>query len=456
MPVADEQREDRAEMRASVTALAASRSIAKRLEGEPRARRPNAPRAKVADPPPTAKTVSAPTRSVAQEGGAKERSAMRNVALDLGARKIALCEVANDQVLVRATASSLNGLKEFLGPATRPARVLFEAGRGAWPVHAQLGAWGHEPLMLDTTRAKQIGIGQHGKKTDRIDAEVLARALEHGRIPLAHVLSDHRQELRFHLGVRRTLVETRAVHVATVREIARARGFMIASCSTEAFTAKVESGAGALDEDSRDLIDPLLKVISQLDAQVVVAEAKLEQLSSNEPVIRLLQTAPGVAGIVAAAFVSVIDDAGRFTRAHQVEAYLGLVPSEDSSGGHRRVGSITKQGNGYARAMLVQAAWSILRPAKSEDPLHQWAAAIAKRRGARVAIIALARRLAGVLWSMWRHDTAYEPARLAAASGRGLMRQAQTAEYRADALLRAAKKLRSRPAKKEAKAKRSD
>lgn len=449
MPVAPQ----REEQRAPVTALAASRSIARRLEREPRARRANGMNEKVADPSLAAKAESTPARSMAQENGPKERSAMRNVALDLGARKIALCEVANEQVVTRATASSLSGLKEIIGPATAPARVLFEAGRGAWPVNAQLIAWGHQPLMLDTTRAKQIGIGQHGRKTDRIDAEVLARALEYGRVPLAHVLSEHRQELRFHLGVRRTLVETRAVHVAMVREIVRARGSMISSCSTETFAVKVESEP--LDEESRNLIDPLLKVISELDTQIAVAEEKLEQLSSKEPVIRLLQTAPGVARIVAAAFVSVIDDAGRFKRAHQVEAYLGLVPSEDSSGGRRRVGSITKQGNGYARAMLVQAAWSILRPAKSEDPLHQWASAIAKRRGARIAVIALARRLVGVLWSMWRHDTAYEPARLAAATGRGLMHQAQSTEYRAEALLRAAKKLRSRPTKKEAQTKNS-
>jgi transposase len=439
--------------RAPVTALAASRSIARRLESEPRARRADGAGARVADPSLVAKAESTPARSMAQEVGAKERSAMRTVALDLGARKIALCEIADEKVVVRMTASSLSGLKEILGPATAPARVLFEAGRGAWPVNAQLLAWGHQPLMLDTTRARQIGIGQHGKKTDRIDAEVLARALEIGRVPVAHVLSEHRQELRFHLGVRRTLVDTRAVHVATVREIARARGSMISSCSTKTFVAKVE--AEALDDESRSLIDPLVQVIAQLDIQIAVAERKLEQLSNQEPVIRLLQTAPGVAGIVAAAFVSVIDDAGRFTRAHQVEAYLGLVPSEDSSGGRRRLGAITKQGNGYARAMLVQAAWSILRPEKSDDPLHQWASTLAKRRGPRIAVVALARRLAGVLWAMWRHDTAYEPARLAAVSARGLVQQAQSTEYRAAALLRAAKKIRSRTPTKEAETKNS-
>ncbi len=447
MPMAG-QREEQAK-RAPVTALAASRSIARRLEIEPRARRVSRPSARVAEPSLVAKAESTPARSMAQEDGVKERSAMRTVALDLGARKIALCEIAHETVVVRMTASSLSGLKEILGPATAPAMVLFEAGRGAWPVNAQLVAWGHRPLMLDTTRARQIGIGQHGKKTDRIDAEVLARALANGSVPVAHVLSTHRQELRFHLGVRRTLVDARAVHVATVREIARARGSMISSCSTKSFIAKVETEA-ALDEKSRNLIDPLLQVITQLDTQIALAEAKLEHLSSEEPAIRLLQTAPGVAAIVAAAFVSVIDDAGRFTRAHQVEAYLGLVPSENSSGGRRRLGAITKQGNGYARAMLVQAAWSILRPAKSEDPLHAWASTLAKRRGPRIAVVALARRLAGILWSMWRHDTAYEPARLAAASARGLVRQAQSTEYRAAALARAAKKIRSRTPRKEA------
>src|SRR4029077_1148192 len=125
--------------------------------------------------------------------------AMRKVALDLGARKIAFCEVAEGEVVGRATVQSLSGLTDRIGPNTPPAVVLFEAGRSGWHVHDRLAEWGHEPRMLDTTRAKQLGIGQHRRKTDRIDAETLARALEVGRVPLAHVLSPHRRELRFHL-----------------------------------------------------------------------------------------------------------------------------------------------------------------------------------------------------------------------------------------------------------------
>lgn len=363
---------------------------------------------------------------------------MRKVALDLGARKIAFCEVANGEVIGRATVQSLTGLADRLGPNTPPAIVLFEAGRSSWHVHDKLVAWGHEPLMLDTTRAKQLGIGQHRRKTDRIDAETLARALEAGRVPLAHVLSPHRRELRFHLSVRRALVEARAQFVTSIRELARAQGHLLPTCPAYAFAAKLKTTP--LDEATRAVVAPLAVVIEQLDAQIVVADAKLDQLSAKEPVITVLKTAPGVACVVAAAFVSVLDEAGRFHNAHQVEAYLGLVPSEDSSGGRRRIGAITKQGNGYLRALLTQSAWAILNAKNSDDPLKRWAEAIVQRRGKRIAVIALSRRLVGVLWAMWRHNAVYDPRRVGLASARGTERAAEDSTHRARALKKAAAK----------------
>ena len=151
-------------------------------------------------------------------------------------------------------------------------------------------------------------------------------------------------------------------------------------------------------------------------------------------------------------FVSVVDDAKRFTKAHHVESYLGLVPSEDSSGGKRRIGAISKQGNGYLRTLLVQAAWTILkgRPAtenetpRRSDPLRAWADGVAERRGKHVAAIVLARRLAGVLWAMWRDGTAYDPVGQAKASAKGTRREARSKEANAEALERAAKKLQRR------------
>ncbi len=345
---------------------------------------------------------------------------MRSVALDLGS-KISFCEVKDGQVVERTTATSLSDLVRQLGPNTPPAKVAFEACREAWAVHDQLEAWGHEPLMLDTTRVRQLGIGQHKRKNDRIDAETMARALEVGRIPLAHVLSPHRRELRLQLGVRRALVGTRAEYVTQIRALARAHGMRLPNCDTENFLDHLRQTP--LDETTRLLVEPLVKMLEVLTPQIALEEKKLEKLCAEEPVIKRLRTTPGVALIVAAAFVSVIDEAKRFRRAHDVEAYVGLVPSEDTSI-RRKLGAITKQGNSYLRALLVQAAHSVFR-LRADDPLKRWGEAVEQRRGKRIAVVAVARRLVGILWAMWRDGSVYNPTKLGLATATGLSSHAR-------------------------------
>jgi hypothetical protein len=185
-------------------------------------------------------------------------------------------------------------------------------------------------------------------------------------------------------------------------------------------------------EAERELLKPLTTAITQLTQLLNEVDLELERMAAEEPVILRLKTVPGVATIVASAFVSVIDDAKRFERAHQVEAYLGLVPSEHTSG-KRRLGSITKQGNSYVRAMLVQAAWSIVR-ARQSSPLKTWTLAVQRRRGKHVAVVALARRLAGVLWAIWYEGTVFEAARVGSSSAEGLSRQARQIESTAEQL----------------------
>ncbi|WP_437579599.1 transposase [Sorangium sp. So ce887] len=162
--------------------------------------------------------------------------------------------------------------------------------------------------------------------------------------------------------------------------------------------------------------------------------------------IARLTTAPGVGLVIAAAFVSVVDEAKRFHHAYQLASYLGLVPLEDTTGGRdkRRLGSITKQGNAYLRALLTQAAHTILRHKSSGDPLGRWAKAIAERRGHHIAVVALARRLSGVLWAMWRDGTVYDAQIAATASAKGLRLQAQSVEQQAQSMKEAAVKARRR------------
>ena len=128
-----------------------------------------------------------------------------------------------------------------------------------------------------------------------------------------------------------------------------------------------------------------------------------------------MRTDPSIGPITDAAFVATIDEAQCFHHAHQVEAYLGLVPRESSSGDSQHRGAITKAGPGRTRWLLIQVAVSILRRRPPEtDALRTWALGIAARRGKKIAVVALARRLAGILYALLRDGTVFTPRRSSA------------------------------------------
>jgi transposase len=258
---------------------------------------------------------------------------MRSVGLDLGVRHIAYCEVKDGQVVERAAVRNFAQLASRLGPKSAPAEVGFEACREGWHVHDTLKAWGHRPRMLDTTRIRQIGVGQHRRKNDAIDAEAIALAVESGRVAEAHVLSPQRRALRAQLSVRGALVQTRSQYVTTIRGLARAAGLLLPRGATASFADKV--ARSTMDGELHALIAPLVHTLQVLDTQIVEVEARLATMAEQDPAIALCATAPGVGLIVAATYVSVIDDAKRFRNAHTVAAYLGLVPGEATTGGRR-------------------------------------------------------------------------------------------------------------------------
>jgi transposase len=349
---------------------------------------------------------------------------MRSVGLDLGSTKTSYCIIEQGRIIDRGTVASIDELEDKLGPATAPTTIAFEACREAWYVHAVVTGWGQQAMMIDTTRVQRIGIGQHGRKNDRIDAEAIGWAVERKQIPQAHVLSPERQRLRTELLTRRALVESRAQMVTTVRGIVRSQGLRLPSCDTDHFVAMVCSRP--LPPAVRAAVDPLLAVLITLQQQLCTMDERIEKLAGDEPATRKLMTVPGVSVVVAAMFVSVIDEAKRFRSARQVAAYLGLVPRENSTGlREQRLGSITKQGNGYMRALLLQAAWIVLRGTDDADPLVRWGRALAQRRGKCIAAVAVARRLACVLWALWRRGCAYDPLHVAELSATGLERSAE-------------------------------
>jgi transposase len=141
--------------------------------------------------------------------------------------------------------------------------------------------------------------------------------------------------------------------------------------------------------------------------QLVILDRRIQQIVEDDPVVQRLCTT-GIGPVTATAFVSTLDDVDRFPGAHAVEAYMGLVPCEFSSGERQQRGGLTKAGNTRLRWLLVEAAWSILRYQNPRTAhLRRWAEQLAVRRGRRIAIVALARRLAGILYAMWRDGTTF-------------------------------------------------
>lgn len=162
-------------------------------------------------------------------------------------------------------------------------------------------------------------------------------------------------------------------------------------------------------------VESQLAAIEALCTEIKAADKRTQKLAESDTVCQRLMTVPGVGPVTALRFVSALDQAGRFPTAHHVESYLGLVPGESSSSESRQRLPITKAGQTGTRWTLVQAAWSLRISCRSAAgrPMQLWAAEIEKRRGRRIATVALARKLAGILFALWRDGTTFDPVRSA-------------------------------------------
>jgi transposase len=149
----------------------------------------------------------------------------------------------------------------------------------------------------------------------------------------------------------------------------------------------------------------LLELLDRLNPTIVELNQAIEQQVEKYPEAQRLMTHPGVGALTALAFVLIIGDANRFSRGKQIASYLGLVPTEESSGDRRRLGHISKQGNCLLRFLLVEAAQVTVRTDR------EWRSKyfhLAMRRGRKIAKVAMARRLAVALFWMWRRKWNYE------------------------------------------------
>jgi transposase len=144
--------------------------------------------------------------------------------------------------------------------------------------------------------------------------------------------------------------------------------------------------------------------IQALATQMRAVERQLIILARNRDDLTLLQTIPGIGVLTATALVALVGDIHRFHSSREFASFLGLTPKEDSSGDRRRLGAISKQGDIYVRMLLIHGARSILlraHGASAATAFQLWARALQKRRGHNVAAVAVANRLARIIWAVW-------------------------------------------------------
>jgi transposase len=290
------------------------------------------------------------------------------------------------------------------------ARIVIEASTESEWVARCLEGLGHEVIVADPNFAPMYATRTRKVKTDRRDARALAEACLLGAYRPAHRLSDPQRHVRGRLTVRDAVVRTRTRYISLIRALLRQQGYRMPSGSAEGFLHRVR--AMTLPGRLVSTIAPLLAVMRHLNAQLAYSDETIARVTAHDARVQRLRTVPSVGPVTAAAFVATLDDAQRFRHAHQVEAYLGLVPRELSSGETQRRGHITKAGHTRMRWLLIQVAVSILRrrPPQAEA-LHAWALHIAARRGKHIAVVALARRVAGILYALLRDGTTFDPRR---------------------------------------------
>jgi transposase len=338
---------------------------------------------------------------------------MENIGIDVHKTSSQVCILTADGELIeRRIKTTRDSFAQLLG-ARLPARILIEASTESEWVAQCLEGLGHEIIVADPNFAPMYATRDKRIKTDKRDARTLCEACRLGAYRAAHRTSEKQRRVRAQISVREALVRTRSRYISLIGALCRREGLRLPTGSPEAFITRVEQAE--LPECLRAEIEPLLQVMRTVNEQIEQADRRLAEIVKTDPVVKRLCTAPGVGPVTAVTLAATLDDARRFSGAKQVRCYLGLVPREHSSGERQQRGKISKAGNKRARALLVEAAWTIMRSKKTKtEALREWAAKVAARRGKRIAAVALARRLAGILYAMWRDETEYDPRLLGA------------------------------------------
>lgn len=293
-------------------------------------------------------------------------------------------------------------------PADTP--IALETGNQAAWVYRVLEGYAMAPVVIEAgeVRAKAR---RKKQKTDERDAFEICDGLRRQiYTKIVWIASAEVQTLREILSRRRAFVKICTSQVNSAKFILRSNGFQTASVRLD-----TEGGWQAmLTEPTYALLAEFLtmhaRIWKQARETVGTLDAMLDEaMEPFEDTSELLQTVPGVGPITAAAFIAGIGDVSRFASSAHVASYLGLVPSTYDSGDRQRHGTITKEGNPTLRAYLCEAAHQARRIG---NPLNPYYRTLTPKKGLKRAIVAIAHRLARILYQIWKTGNAFDLSKL--------------------------------------------
>ena len=337
------------------------------------------------------------------------------IGLDVSLASTAICVVsAQGKVVKEMTApSEPKDLVTMMG--TLPGRIVgvgLEAGPLSQWLYRHLTEAGFATILLETRQVKGA-LKAMPIKTDRRDAEGIARLLQMGWFRAVHCKSMSAQEMRALLSSRKAIQQAAPSLELSIRGVLRNFGLKMGNVAKGRFEQRVQELAEG-NPMLEAAANPIITARRALRQELAGLEKLLRDHAKSDLVCRHLMTMPGVGVLVALTVKAAIDDPDRFSSSRDVGPWVGLTPRRAQSGERDIVGEISRAGDTGLRTALYQAATVMLNCGRP-NWLSAWAWAVAKRRGKKRATVALARRIGVVLHRMWRDGTEFRFTRADAA-----------------------------------------
>ena len=337
--------------------------------------------------------------------------------LDVSVKDTSVCIVDGTGKIVREVkvASEPQALLAVLRNATYCfKRIGLEGGPLSQWLYGALAEAGLPVICVETRHMRAVLKAQINK-TDRNDARGMAQMMRVGLYRPVHVKTLRSQKLRM-LLTHRKLVQSKAIALDNdLRGTLRNFGLKVGVVGTVKFEARVRELVENLP-DVAELVEPLLVVRQVLREQLGILHRRLLAIVRDDDVCRRLMTIPGVGPVVALTYRATVDVPARFRKSKAVGAVFGLTCAKYQSGEIDRTGAISRCGDEMVRTTLYEAAQILLVRSTKWSWLKAWAMQIARRRGMKRAIVALARRLAVIMHRIWVDGTEFRWTREAAAA----------------------------------------